>query len=227
MKRKDRFLGLYAQFEPKLILLQMICHQILYYCGLTIFYLIFDISFGVRPHFGQFFHASIYDFSHTYGVIAMIANFLNIFVMIVGLIFITEKGNKVLDFVLTVYFFHFIICAFYTGTIFLGWSWFIFNGSFAVATILLGEYICLRLEQQEINLQGLFSPRGGVICEKLKSNFVGYYKRVKLFEGLFTPAGKKDKKEEKIEINNRSELVELRNIKVDSLDSISPGVKMA
>jgi len=106
MRRSERFMGLYAQFDPKLILLQMTSHQILYYCGLTFFYLIFDFSFGLRPHFGQYFDQTIYDWSHSYGMIAVIANFMNMFLIIVGLIFITEKGNKVADFVVTIYLIH-------------------------------------------------------------------------------------------------------------------------
>jgi len=156
----DRFLGLYAKFDAKLIILQMICNQLVYYCGLTLLFFILDFSFGVSPHFGQYFHYSVYSTDHIYGMIALVSNFLNMAVLIFGLYIIVEKANKVLDFVLTVYFFHFVSCAFYNKTIWLPWSWFVANGIFMIITIFAGEYVLLQGEQQEIKLfENIMSPK--------------------------------------------------------------------
>ena len=168
---RDRFLGLYAQFNPKLILLQMACNQLVYYCGLMLFYLVFDFSFGVVPHIGQFFHFSIYSTTHSYGMISWVANFLNMFVVIAGLIFISEKANKVLDFVFTVYFFHMLSCIIYNKTIWLSWSWFITNGIFMTITIFAGEYVLIKFEQQEIKLfENLMTTKSSLGATRVNSD---------------------------------------------------------
>lgn len=187
---RERFLGLYANFDPKLIVLQMTCHQLVYYCGLFLFYLLFDTSFGVKVHMGQFFHYSIYNTEHSYGMICLLANFFNMFIVILGLIFITEKANKVLDFVFTIYLFHFVVCMLYNKMLWLSWSWYIANGIFMTITILLGEYILIKIEQQEILL----------------------------FENLMTPStdlstSKNDS--DGIELNNKSTFSEPKDVKID------------
>jgi len=156
---RDRFLGLYSQFDPKLIVLQMICNQLVYYCGLTLLYVLLDTCFGLQFHIGQFFHFSIYNTDHMYGMISIISNIFNMVIVIIGLYVITEKANKVLDFMFTTYFVHFIVCVFYNGTIFLSWRWYIVNGILMVLTIFTGEYVLLHGEQQEIKLfEDMLSP---------------------------------------------------------------------
>ena len=169
---RDRFFGLYAHFDPKLISLQIICNSLVYYCGLTLLYLLLDTCFGIQFHIGQFFHYSIYDTEHMYGMISLISNLFNMAIVIIGLYVITEKANKVLDFVFTTYFIHFMICVFYNGTIFLSWRWFITNGIIMVLTIFTGEYVLLHGEQQEIKLfEDIMSPTS--VDKKNKPTHVG------------------------------------------------------
>lgn len=152
LKKNDRFLGLYSNFDPKLIILQIICMQLVFYGGLSVFFMILDFTFGLQMHIGQYFHFTTFETDTTYGLVAALASGLNIPLMIGGLTVIVEKANKVLDFVTTVYFYHYIICVLYNGALVSKFSWLMVNGICMVVNIVVGEYVCIRLEQQEIRL---------------------------------------------------------------------------
>lgn len=49
---KGRFYGLYSNFNPKLIVLQIVCMEALFYLGLSILFIVFDTAFGLRFHIG-------------------------------------------------------------------------------------------------------------------------------------------------------------------------------
>jgi len=67
--------------------------------------------------------------------------------MIFGLIFIVEKGKRVLDFVATVYLFHMFLCLYYNGFVLFGFSWWFFNIVCFLITVFIGEYVCIKFEQ--------------------------------------------------------------------------------
>ncbi len=147
---KKRFYGMYSNFNSSLIILQIISMQMLFYSGLSLFYIFFDFTFGLPLHFGQFFHFSSFNTDHYYGIISIVSSFLNIPIIIIGLIYIVVKANKVLDFISTVYIIHLIICLFYNKFVFFNIGWIFINGVCFLMTVLIGEYICLKFEQQEI-----------------------------------------------------------------------------
>lgn len=141
---------MYSNFNSGLILLQIISMQSLYYSGLSLFYTFFNFTFGLPLHFGQFFHFSSFNTDHYYGIISIVSAFLNIPVIIAGLIYIVVKANKVLDFVSTIYIIHLVICVFYNRFTFFNIGWIFINGVCFLITVLVGEYICIKFEQQEI-----------------------------------------------------------------------------
>ena len=71
---------------------------------------------------------------------------LNIPFTIIGLVLIVVKGNKVLDFVLTIYIMHFFACLLYNKFHSLNFAWYIFNAICAFVTIMIGEFICIKFE---------------------------------------------------------------------------------
>ena len=80
--------------------------------------------------------------------------------MIAGLSNIVVKANKVLDFIGTVFGFHFLFSVIYSGQI-LHFRWLVVNGAILLLTVLAGEYVCIRLEQLEIKfLDNLFIALG-------------------------------------------------------------------
>lgn len=145
-KNFERFSGLYSHFNPKFIILQIILLETLFYLGLSFFFIIFDISFNFKFHLGQYFHSSAFNTSHLYGTLGIFAFILNIPITILGLVIIVVKGNKVLDFVLTIYILHLISCLFYNNFRSMNITWYLINGLCAFATIMIGEYICIKFE---------------------------------------------------------------------------------
>lgn len=147
---KKRFYGMYSNFNSLLILLQILSMQTLYYSGLSLFYIFFDFTFGLPVHFGQFFHFSSFNTDHYYGIISIASSFFNIPIIIAGLIYIVVKANKVLDFIATIYLIHLLICLVYNKFNFFSIGWLFINGVCFLLTVLIGEYICIKFEQQEI-----------------------------------------------------------------------------
>lgn len=89
-----------------------------------------------------------------------LTNLLTIPVMIAGLSNIVVKANKVLDFVATVFGYHFFFSAIYSNRLF-DLRWLCVNGIILLITVLVGEYVCIKLEQLEIKfLDNLFVALG-------------------------------------------------------------------
>lgn len=145
-QNKGRFYGLYSNFNPKLITLQIICMEALFYLGLSILLIIFDTAFGLRFHIGQFFHHSTFNTDHLYGNIAIITYFLNVPIIICGLVFVVVKANKVLDFISTIFLIHLALCLYYNGLKFFNVGWFVINGICFLVNVIVGEYVCIRFE---------------------------------------------------------------------------------
>ena len=84
-------------------------------------------------------------------MVTLIANFANISLQVVCLAIVIEKANKCLDFVNTVFLFHFlltwIIYKFPTS-----FNWWMFHALIITVTVLSSEYVCYKLETAEIKL---------------------------------------------------------------------------
>jgi hypothetical protein len=70
--------------------------------------------------------------------------------MAIALMIVVERAVKVLDFVGTIFFWHFWFTWILTG--FPGFNWFIFNLIFFIMLAFAGEYGCLKQETAEIKL---------------------------------------------------------------------------
>ena len=70
--------------------------------------------------------------------------------MTIALMTIVERAVKVLDFVGTVYFYHFVFTLIISG--FPSLRWFLFNTVFFIILAFVGEYGCLKQETAEIKL---------------------------------------------------------------------------
>lgn len=143
------------EFNPRYILLQMFTLQCVFNASQGALTLLFDNLFGLPSHLSQLFSNEVYDHYDSYSCVSVLVAVLNCPVLIVALIFIVERANKILDFALTTYFFHLISVWMIYGFP-LSMQWWIIQGSSAVATVMLAEFLCLKIEQQEITLS--FTP---------------------------------------------------------------------
>ena len=125
----------------------------LFYTGISFFIILFDTAFGLRIHsgilkyqLGQLFHNAAFNTDHTYGYLGITSWVLNMPLMIAGLVFVVEKGNKILDFVSTCYFFHYLFCVIYNSQFIFTFGWYMINFSCFFATVIIGEYVCIKFE---------------------------------------------------------------------------------
>mmetsp|Transcript_18979 Transcript_18979/g.34412 ORF Transcript_18979/g.34412 Transcript_18979/m.34412 type:complete len:155 (-) Transcript_18979:2642-3106(-) len=139
------------EFNPRFILLQIFTLQCVYYASQGALTLLFSNLLGLPSHLSQLFSNEAYDHYDSYSLVAFMVVVLDCPVLIVAIIFIVERANKVLDFTLTAYFLHLMTVWLLHGFP-LSMQWWVIQGSSAVATVMLAEFLCLKIEQQEITL---------------------------------------------------------------------------
>ena len=145
-----RFMGS-DQFNPRMILLQILAIQ-------SVFYLVFigstsfvSVLFGLGIRLQTFFDFSAYKFSDIPG--STVCSMLWITLGAVALLFprIIERTRKCMDFVITLVSIHFFASWLVVGfpsTL----SWWLVWTSGAVGCTVLGEWLCMREERKEIRL---------------------------------------------------------------------------
>jgi hypothetical protein len=63
---------------------------------------------------------------------------------------IVGRAKQCLDFTLTLYFLHFLLCTLYEGALPSTWAWWCVNLLACVLSVVLGEYLCLQKELEAI-----------------------------------------------------------------------------
>ena len=146
-----------ANFDPALIIAQIVAVQSLMYMDLGVWMLLLNAlagrpvtSIGLELFFS---HRSI-RLSYTGGWTSIAAMFLNALAGGCVLCVIVERAKKCLDFAVTAHLLHLCCCTLYDGMPDT-WEWWIVNLMSLVVMALLGEYLCMRREMQDIPLLGL------------------------------------------------------------------------
>lgn len=88
------------------------------------------------------------------GALTALVHILNAPAGALYLMFIVERAKKCLDFTVTCYFVHLVICCGFSGWPF-NVEWWATNSLGLAAMALLGEWLCVRREMQEIPLASL------------------------------------------------------------------------
>lgn len=144
-------------WDPALIIAQIITVQCFFYTNLGLFlYLL------VGPYVQQI---ALYHFLDWQGVsfrsftgwMLATANFCTAFGTAVALRYVVERSKKCLDFAGTAYFLHLMATSLYSGfpTEF---PWWVVNGTGLAMTAVLGEWLCMQREMQDIPLSSLRRP---------------------------------------------------------------------
>jgi hypothetical protein len=125
--------------------------------------------YGLKPHTGQLFSPSSLDLSLSYSTPTVIANIVNIPLLICALAYTVEKANKCLDFTFTIFFIHFVL----TSVIYKfpsAMSWWLWHAIIITCTVLASEFVCLKLETAEIKLSfGHIIEKGVTEAKKIIS----------------------------------------------------------
>lgn len=148
-----------AVFDPALIVGQIAAMQSLIYIGLGSWLLLLNALAGqpaTAVSLAQIFSHRAINLSHTGGWLCSLAFFLNALAGGAFLAIVVERARSCLDFATTVHALHLCGCALYDGFPD-NWEWWMVNFVSLVVMALLGEYLCMKREMQDIPL--LFGSR--------------------------------------------------------------------
>ena len=140
-----------SEFKPKIIISSILMISSAYYIINILFTIFFDSFFGIRLDIHQIISDKALDFSSSYGSCYLCTIFFTNVFMIAVFVLIVDKAKNILDFVLTNFFIHLILCTINSGfpSTFL---WWVVHGIVITLVTLISEFISLKIEQQEIKL---------------------------------------------------------------------------
>lgn len=138
-------------FDPKLILSQIFLLQTLFYLVNFTLTAFLNSVFGIRSHLDQILSAKALATQDSYSMVFILTSLLSIPFIVVAIVYFIERTSKCLDFTATTFVFHLIIVFIYSGvpTNIMWWG---INGGTLFAIVLISEYVCLKIEQQEISI---------------------------------------------------------------------------
>lgn len=147
-------------WDPVLIVFQIVSLQCLFYLSLGLWQAVF-----IGPYVGRLTILYLFSYKtfnvHTYvGWISIVSALLNAVLSAVFLLWIVERAKKCLDFACTTYFLHLCFCWRFAGFP-ARLEWWATNIAGLVISSLLGEWLCLRREMQEIPINALRGRGGG------------------------------------------------------------------
>ena len=139
------------RFNPKLIFSQIVAIQSIHYLVLSFLFQISYVLTGSTITIDRIFTTKYLNLWSTEGWIDNSAVLLSSIVGAFLLALIVEKSKKCLDFSITLFSVHLIFCIIYDGFP-ASWDWWIINILGLIVMVLLGEYLCSRVELREIPL---------------------------------------------------------------------------
>lgn len=143
-----------SEFDPRLICAQILLVQALTYAGLGMWLLLLNGLAGRAASSISLVHMFSYkaiSLTQNGGWIAIAAYILNSVTGGCFLMIVVERAKKCLDFAATAHILHLCLCYLYAGfpdT----WEWWVVNLLSLLAMSLMGEYLCMRREMQDILL---------------------------------------------------------------------------
>ena len=138
-------------FNPKQILLQMVALQVLWYAVFGFIVASADYAYGIEPTSKQIFIQANYNLSSQIGVATVCGQWVSSVLFAPILSMVVVRVKKVLDFTLTIYFWHFLVCLHYELP---GIGWWGTSSIAVLVGTLISEAICVRWELKTIELGG-------------------------------------------------------------------------
>lgn len=145
-----------TNFDPMLIISQIF---IIFWSNcflLTFFTLLFNSILGIRSHILQLLSSDTLDLSTNYGYSYILSTFFASVPMMIIYIYLIDKANKILDYVLSNFLIQLIMI-----TIFSSFPtnllWWLFNGAVVSIITLISEYVSLKIERKEISLDFVYT----------------------------------------------------------------------
>ncbi|CAJ1355795.1 unnamed protein product [Effrenium voratum] len=110
-----------------------------------------DLFLGEEQGAAQLFQPEAYTWRTTRGLVLAFSLWLTALVMALELRYVVQRAKKCLDFVATYHIFHLLatfLAEGFPGT----WEWWIIQVPAVLVAVLLGEFLCMQAETQEIKL---------------------------------------------------------------------------
>ena len=139
------------EFKPKIIISSIFMISSAFYIINIFFTIFFNSFFGIRLHISQLISDKALDFSSSYGSAYLCSLFFTYVFMIAIFVFFVDKAKNILDFVLTNFFIHLILCTVNTGFP-SKFMWWVIQSIILTLVTLVSEFISLKIEQKEIKL---------------------------------------------------------------------------
>ncbi|XP_040207170.1 protein SYS1 homolog [Rana temporaria] len=147
-------------WDPILISSQIVLMQFIYYTSLGLWIASVDLLIRYSPSLDQIFSYESLGFSSVHGRVSMMAFILNSLTCALGLLYFIRRGKQCLDFTVTVHLFHFFGCWIYNAQLPSTITWWLLNIVCIGLMAVIGEYLCLRTELNEIPLNS--APKSNV-----------------------------------------------------------------
>jgi hypothetical protein len=146
-----------SNFNPQLIISQIVCLQCYYYIALGLIFQCNYILFGLGSITLDRLFTDTY--LNIWSAAGWVDNGAVLSASIIGAILLTvivEKSKKCLDFSITLFVLHLVVCTVYTGgNIPSTWDWWIIHFIGMIIMVLFGEYLCSKKELSDIPLLAL------------------------------------------------------------------------
>lgn len=139
------------QWDPVLIVYQIIAVQCFYYLALGSLLALSHVVIDVPVSLEHFFQPKLTHFSSLSGWSDCTCMLLSGIAGAYILSFVVERSKKCVDFTATLYLLHLGICSYFHHFP-THWEWWVVNAVAAAGMAALGEYLCALNELQEIPL---------------------------------------------------------------------------
>ena len=136
-------------FNPRLIFSQIVAMQCFHYVVLGFLVQVNYVVFGTSITLDRLFTDEYVGIWTAGGWADTTAILIASLVGSVLLAVIVEKSKKCLDFSVTLFMIHFILCTLYKGVP-ATWDWYIVHVLGTILMVLVGEYLCSRRELDDI-----------------------------------------------------------------------------
>lgn len=144
-------------FNPQLIISQILCLQCYYYIALGLIFQCNYILFGLGGITLDRLFTDTY--LNIWSAAGWVDNGAVLSASVIGSILLTivvEKSKKCLDFSITSFVLHLLVCTLYSGGNIPGtWDWWIIHFIGMIIMVLFGEYLCSKKELSDIPLLAL------------------------------------------------------------------------
>jgi hypothetical protein len=140
------------QFDPTFIIYQIVAVQCFFYLIMGTLWGVIHSIFGFPVTLDNFFTPNYVNFTTLSGLLESVCMIVSGSLGSYLLMSVVERSKKCVDFTVTLYLIHVVLCWMYSQQFPLAWEWWVMNVISSVLMASLGEYLCSKHELEDIPL---------------------------------------------------------------------------